>query len=241
MYSSGELQPSVLIIEDEDAIVTMLEYNLKKEGFRVRSTDNGEDAFMLIEESKPDLILLDWMLPAMSGIEICRVLRKKEETKHIPVIMLSAKGEEMDRIQGLDTGADDYLTKPFSPTELVARIRAVFRRIRPAFSKQVLEFEGITLDVDKRTVSRQGTELHMGPTEFRILQCLMEHPTRVLSREQLIRKVWGFDNDFVEPRTVDVHINRLRNALNPDNKYPDIVKTVRSAGYCLQPPGKNER
>jgi two-component system phosphate regulon response regulator PhoB len=232
-YSKKELQPSVLIVEDEDAIVTMLMYNLEKEGYRVRYTHNGEEALVMVEESKPDLILLDWMLPSLSGIEICRKLRSRKETAHIPIIMLSARGEESDRVQGLDHGADDYLVKPFSPKELMARIKAVFRRIRPVFVEEKFTFHDVAMDLQTRTITRGGHAVVMGPTEFRILQCLIEHPSRVLSRDQLIRKVWGFDTD-VEPRTVDVHINRLRKALNYDGKQADIVKTVRSAGYCLE-------
>ncbi|MCD6034365.1 MAG: phosphate regulon transcriptional regulatory protein PhoB [Rickettsiales bacterium] len=232
-YTKRELQPSVLIVEDESAIVTMLTYNLEKEGFRVRSTDNGEEALILVDESKPDIILLDWMLPSMSGIEICRTLRRKPETTNIPIIMLSARGEETDRIEGLERGADDYLVKPFSPKELISRIRAVFRRIRPAFTQEQLTFDGLVMDLTTKRITRHNTVIHMGPTEFRILQCLMEHPSRVLSRDQLIRKVWGFDTD-VEPRTVDVHINRLRKALDYDGNQHDVIKTVRSAGYCLR-------
>lgn len=235
MFESGDLKPSVLVVEDEEAISSMLKYNLEQEGITVRIADNGEDAFMLIDEAKPDLILLDWMLPSMSGIEICEILRRKEETKNIPIIMLSAKGEEVDRITGLDQGADDYLAKPFSPTELMARIRAVFRRIRPAFSGKTLSFQGLTMDLETHTCSFNDTPVELGPTEYRLLQCLIEHPTRVLSRDQLLRKVWGYDTE-VEPRTVDVHINRLRKALSKSGADTNLIKTVRSAGYCLQPP-----
>lgn len=232
MYKNTDLKPSVLIVEDEEAIIAMLQYNLEKEGYNVRSTVDSEEALIMIEESKPDLILLDWMLPSLSGVEVCNILRRNRKTANIPIIMLSAKGEEADKVQGLDCGADDYLTKPFSPAELLSRIKAVFRRIRPAFSETTLIFENVEMDLTSRKVLREKIELHMGPTEFRILQCLMEHPTRVLSRDQLIRKVWDIDT-YVEPRTVDVHINRLRKVLSCDGKYPNIVKTVRSAGYCL--------
>lgn len=234
-FEDSDLKPSILVVEDEEAIVAMLKYNLEKEGIRVRSTDNGDEVFMMIEEAKPDLILLDWMLPAISGIEILEILRRKPESKNIPVIMLSAKGEEMDRISGLEHGADDYLVKPFSPAELLARIKAVFRRIRPAFTTEKLEFGGVMIDLSARQISYNGQEIHVGPTEFRTLQCLMEHPTRVLSREQLMRKVWGYDTE-IEPRTVDVHINRLRKALTGCGAPSNVIKTIRSAGYCLQEP-----
>lgn len=233
-FSKKELHPNVLIVEDEVSIVTMLEYNLEKEGYKVRSTNDGEEAILMIEESKPDIILLDWMLPSISGIEICKMIRRNNNFNSIPIIMLSAKGEEADRIKGLDCGVDDYLVKPFSPAELTARIRAVFRRIRPAFSENMLEFADVTMDLNSCVIHRAGEQVTMGPTEFRILQCLMEHPSRVLSRDQLIRKVWGYDT-YVEARTIDVHINRLRKALNADGK-PDIIKTIRSAGYCMKDP-----
>lgn len=234
-FSKKELRPNVLIVEDEESIVTMLKYNLEKEGYRTRSTDDGEEAILMIEESKPDLVLLDWMLPSMSGIEICKMIRRNAEYNSIPIIMLSAKGEEADKISGLDCGVDDYLVKPFSPAELSARIRAVFRRIRPAFSEDTLTFADVRLDLNSCTAIRGSEQISIGPTEFRILQCMMEHPTRVLSRDQLIRKVWGYDT-YVESRTVDVHINRLRKALNCNNSKPDIIKTIRSAGYSLKDP-----
>lgn len=235
VFEDSDLKPSILVVEDEEPIVAMLKYNLEKEGLRVRSTDNGDEVFIMIEEAKPDLILLDWMLPGMSGIEILEILRRKPETKNIPVIMLSAKGEEMDRVSGLEHGADDYLVKPFAPTELMARIKAVFRRIRPAFTTEKMEFAGIVTDLSAHTVTYNGQLVKLGPTEFKTLQCLMEHPTRVLSREQLMRKVWGYDTE-IEPRTVDVHINRLRKALTQCGADSSIVKTIRSAGYCLQEP-----
>ena len=236
---SKSISASVLVVEDEDAIVTLLKYNLEKEGFRVRTTDNGDDAFMLIREDKPDIIILDWMLPGISGVEICGKLRTDEKNKDIPVIMLTAKGEELDKITGLETGADDYMTKPFSPAELSARIKAVLRRMSPSFTSNSLEFEDIIMDLDARTIERGKEEIHLGPKEFQILQCLMETPNRVLSRDQLMSKVWGYDI-YVEPRTVDVHINRLRNALNTCGTKENLIRTIRSAGYCLRAPSASE-
>lgn len=230
--SSG-IKASVLIIEDEEAIVTLLQYNLEKEGYRVRFADNGDEAFMLIREDKPDIILLDWMLPGMSGVEICSKIREDKKFRDIPIIMLTAKGEEMDRIKGLEVGADDYMVKPFSPGELIARMRAVLRRLRPTFSAATMKYEGILMDLDTRKVTRDGEEVHLGPKEFQILQCLMEHPGRVLSRDQLMSKIWGYDI-YVEPRTIDVHINRLRTSLNSVGSGENVIKTVRSAGYSLQ-------
>lgn len=227
--------PTVLVVEDEEAIVTMLKYNLEQEGFNVLSTMDGEEALMLINEKRPDVIVLDWMLPSMSGVEVCRQLRRNNDTKNIPVIMLSARGEEEDKVRGLDCGADDYMTKPFSPTELVARIRAVFRRIRPALAEKQITFADVSMDLSAHRVVRDGEEVHLGPTEFRLLQYMMEHPGRVFSREQLLDAVWGHDI-YVELRTVDVHIRRLRKALCLDKGLPDLIRTVRSAGYALEVP-----
>ena len=231
---------TVLIVEDEVAIVTMLRYNLEKEGFRVLATGDGEEAVTMVKDHKPDIIVLDWMLPGMTGIEVCKQLRWNQDTKNIPIIMLSARGEEGDRIRGLDTGADDYMVKPFSPSELISRIKAVFRRIRPAMSEKILEFSGISVDVSTHKVTRDGTEIHLSPTEFGLLRYLLEHPGRVFSREQLLDAVWGHDI-YVEIRTVDVHVRRLRKALNYDGNQPDLVRTVRSAGYALEenPGGAN--
>lgn len=226
------LQPSVLVVEDDSSIVKLLEYNLTQAGYNVRTTDNGEEAFLMIEERKPDLVLLDWMLPEMSGVQVCQKLRSSEKTRNIPIIMISARGEESDKVMGLEGGVDDYLVKPFSPRELLARINAVFRRIRPVFSEKTLEFAGIKMDMAAKTVSYHGENLHLGPTEYKLLQALLEYPKRVLSREQLIRKVWG-DEFEVEARTVDVHINRLRKALKVDTKGA-VIKTIRSSGYRLQ-------
>jgi two-component system, OmpR family, phosphate regulon response regulator PhoB len=228
------LTPSVLIIEDEEAIIVMLRYNLERQGYIVHSTSDGDEALTMVKEIKPDIILLDWMLPGCSGITICKTLRSNEETKSIPIIMLTAKGEESDRIKGLDSGADDYIVKPFSPTELIARMRAIFRRMRPAFSDKALSFGNVKMDLSSYKVTRNGTEVHLGPTEFRILQCLLEYPKRILSRETILTQVWGYDSD-IELRTVDVHINRLRAALRlSDESNTPFIWTIRSAGYCLQ-------
>ncbi len=227
------METSVLIVEDETAIVTMLRYNLEREGFKVYTTGDGEEAVTMVREYRPDIIVLDWMLPSMTGVEVCKQLRWDNETKNIPIIMLSARGEESDRIRGLDAGADDYMVKPFSPSELVARIKAVFRRLRPSLSEQKLEFAGIFMDIATHKVTRNGETVHLSPTEFGLLRYLMEHPGRVFSREQLLDAVWGHDI-YVELRTVDVHIRRLRKALNYDNKQPDLIRTVRSAGYALE-------
>jgi two-component system, OmpR family, phosphate regulon response regulator PhoB len=231
---------TVLIVEDEVAIVTMLRYNLEREGFRVLATGDGEEAVSMVRDHNPDVIVLDWMLPGMTGVEVCKQLRWDQQTKNIPIIMLSARGEEGDRIRGLDSGADDYMVKPFSPSELVSRIKAVFRRIRPSLSEKTMEFSGIIMDVTSHKVTRDGTDVHLSPTEFGLLRHLMEHPGRVFSRAQLLDSVWGHDI-YVELRTVDVHIRRLRKALNYDNKQPDLIRTVRSAGYALEenPGGEN--
>jgi len=227
------LETSVLIIEDEVAIVTLLRYNLEREGFRVFSTGDGEEAVGMVNECKPDIIVLDWMLPSMSGIDICKQLRWDPATKGVPIIMLSARGEESDRIKGLDAGADDYLVKPFSPAELIARIRAVFRRFRPALSEKILSFAGIKMDVAAHKVTRDDAEVHLSPTEFSLLRYFLEHPSRVFTREQLLDAVWGHDI-YVELRTVDVHVRRLRKGLNYDGKQPDLIRTIRSAGYALE-------
>lgn len=230
---SATISPTVLVVEDEEAITTMLRYNLEKRGFTVHTTADGEEAVLMVKEIHPDIILLDWMLPGISGIEVCTRLRADEVTKTIPIIMLTAKGEEHDRIQGLDSGADDYVLKPFSPNELISRINAVFRRMRPIFIEKILEFEDVRMDLSSFRVTRKGKEVHLGPTEFRILQCLMEYPKRIFSREQIMTQVWGYDA-YVEPRTVDVHINRLRNALKMDEADAPFIQTIRSAGYCLK-------
>ena len=225
------MTPNILVVEDEDALATLLQYNLEKEGYRVAVTGDGEEALVLVEEKQPDLVVLDWMLPKVSGIEVCRRLRGRAESRNLPIIMLTARGEESDRIRGLDTGADDYITKPFSMTELTARIRAVLRRIRPGLAEDRVRHGDITIDRVAHRVKRSGREVHLGPTEFRLLDYLMQHPGRVFSREQLLDAVWGADV-YVEARTVDVHIGRLRKALNREIEN-DPIRTVRSAGYAL--------
>lgn len=227
------MEPSVLIVDDETAIVALLKYNMEKEGFKVITTGDGEEAVVLVKEHHPDVIVLDWMLPSKTGIEVCKELRAVDDTKNVPIIMLSARGEESDRIRGLDAGADDYMVKPFSPSELVARVRAVLRRIRPALSEKSLSFAGLKMDLAAHKVTRNGSDVHLSPTEFSLLRYLMEHPKRVFSREQLLDAVWGQDI-YVELRTVDVHVRRLRKGLNFDGKQPDLIRTVRSSGYALE-------
>ncbi len=222
----------VLVVEDDEALRTLIEYNLGKEDFTVTTARDGEEALLKVEETKPDLVILDWMLPNVSGIEVCRRLRAKQATQSMPIIMLTARAEETDRVRGLETGADDYVVKPFSMEELVARIRAVLRRIRPSLVSDTVSCGDIEVDRTAHRVRRSGQEVHLGPTEFRLLDHLMQNPGRVFSREQLLNAVWGSDV-FVEARTVDVHIGRLRKALG---KHGDRnpIRTVRSAGYSLE-------
>jgi two-component system phosphate regulon response regulator PhoB len=223
--------PLVLVVEDEAALVTLLRYNLEREGFRVAEARDGEEAMLQIAEQMPDLVILDWMLPLMSGIEVCRQLRRLPETRRLPIVMLTARGEEGDKLRGLDAGADDYITKPFSPSELIARLRAVLRRTRPEREDETLKYQDLVMDLASHRVKRNGREVHLGPTEFRLLRHLLENQGRVFSREQLLDMVWGRDV-YVEPRTVDVHIRRLRKAINNDNEN-DLIRTVRAAGYAL--------
>ena len=225
------MKPYVLVVEDEEALATLLDYNLEKEGFRVERAADGEEALLKVEEETPDLMLLDWMLPKVSGVEVCRQLRQRSETRRTPVLMLTARGEETDKVRGLDTGADDYVVKPFAMSELTARIRALLRRTRPELVDERLEYAGIVLDRASRRVTRQGRNVHLGPTEFRLLDFLMQRPGRVFSRERLMDAVWG-PNTYVELRTVDVHVGRLRKALR-DGGADDPIRTVRSAGYSL--------
>jgi len=227
----SNLQPNVLIVEDEPPLVELLSYNLEKAGFQAQVARDGDEALLAVEERRPDLVLLDWMLPYVSGIEICRRIRRNPETRDLPIILLTARGEEDDRIRGLDAGADDYVVKPFSPSELVARVRAVLRRTRPAFDQDLLTYGDIAMDLTTHRVSRADAPVELGPTEFRLLRFLMEHPGRVFSREQLLDSVWGHDA-YIEPRTVDVHIRRLRKAMNLPGT-DDLIRTVRSAGYAL--------
>ncbi len=223
--------PHVLVVEDEEALAQLLKYNLEKEGYHVTVAVDGEEALVAADESKPDLIVLDWMLPKAPGIEVCRRLRARQETRNTPIVMLTARSEESDRVRGLDIGADDYITKPFSMSELLARLRAVMRRIRPGLADDKVVCGDITMDRVAHRVKRGPREVHLGPTEFRILDHLMQHPGRVFSREQLLDAVWGSDV-YVEARTVDVHIGRLRKALMVGEE-TDPIRTVRSAGYAL--------
>ena len=223
--------PSVLVVEDEPAQREVLAYNLEAEGFHVRQADNGEEALLIVAEDMPDLIVLDWMLPNVSGIEVCRRLKSRAETRAVPIIMLSARSEETDLVRGLETGADDYLVKPYSVAELMARVRTQLRRTRPATLGGVLTFGDITLDPETHRVHRAGHLLKLGPTEFRLLTTFMEKPGRVWSREQLLDRVWGRDI-YVDTRTVDVHVGRLRKALCAQGG-DDPVRTVRGAGYAL--------
>jgi two-component system, OmpR family, phosphate regulon response regulator PhoB len=223
-------QPDLLLIEDDEAIAELIVWHFAREGFSVRQTPDGEQALVLVEERVPDIVLLDWMIESLPGIEVCRRLRRNPKSANVPIIMLTARGEEEDRIRGLETGADDYVTKPFSPRELVARVSAL-RRLRPALAGELLTYADIELDSVAHKVIRGGQTVNMGPTEFRLLRHFMEHPGRVFSRGQLLDSVWGQDSD-IELRTVDVHIRRLRKAINLPGT-SDIIRTVRSAGYAL--------
>ena len=225
----------VLLVEDDAALAELLVWHLERDGRRVERTPDGEEALLLAAEHAPDIVLLDWMIEGLSGIEVCRRLRRSPATANVPIIMLTARGEEEDRIRGLETGADDYITKPFSPRELVARVAAVLRRVRPALAGERLAYSGIEMDVGDHKVRRDGAAVQLGPTEFRLLRHFLEHPARVFSRERLLDAVWGRDSD-IEPRTVDVHIRRLRKAINLDGQ-PDLIRTVRSAGYALDAEG----
>jgi two-component system phosphate regulon response regulator PhoB len=226
------VKPRILVVEDDASLVELIRYNLDAAGFDVVHTDDGEEALTLADEERPDLVLLDWMIANLPGIEVCRRLRRKPATANVPILMLTARADEADRIRGLETGADDYITKPFSPRELIARINAVLRRLRPALAGGSLDYAGISMDLAQMKVTRDGQPIPLGPTEFRLLRHFLEHPARVFSREQLLDSVWGRDV-YVEIRTVDVHIRRLRKAINADDTLPDVIRTVRSAGYAL--------
>ena len=226
------MKPHVLIVEDEDAIATLLEYNFQKEGFETSLAMDGDEALLLASERTPDLVILDWMLPKLSGVEVCRRLRRRKETATTPVIMLTARGDETDRITGLDFGADDYMVKPFSMPELFARTRALMRRSKPSLLQDVIRIGDIEVDSQAHRVKRGDKTIHLGPTEFRLLDHFMRHPGRVFSREQLLDAVWGRDV-YVEARTVDVHIGRLRKALKGPG-LTDPIRTVRSAGYAFE-------
>ncbi len=224
--------PRLLLVEDDPALAELLEFRFKAEGYAVSVTADGDEALLLAAEETPDLVVLDWMIEGTSGIEVCRRLRRDKATAHVPIIMLTAREAEDDRIRGLETGADDYVTKPFSPRELIARVNAILRRIRPALAGETLAVGDLTLDVTAHRATRRGAALALGPTEFRLLKYFMEHPGRVFSRGQLLDAVWGTDSD-IELRTVDVHIRRLRQGIAVEGG-DDPVRTVRSAGYSLE-------
>jgi two-component system phosphate regulon response regulator PhoB len=221
----------LLLVEDDRALAELLSWHFEREAFDVVRTADGEEALMLADERPPDVVILDWMIEGVSGLEVCRRLRRKALTANVPIIMLTARGEEADRIRGLETGADDYVTKPFSPRELVARVAAVLRRVRPALAGERLGYADVEMDVSAHRVRRGGEAVALGPTEFRLLRHFLEHPGRVFSRERLLESVWAHDVD-IDARTVDVHVRRLRKALNAGGR-PDLVRTVRSAGYSL--------
>jgi two-component system phosphate regulon response regulator PhoB len=224
-------KPRLLLVEDDRALADLLMWHFNREGYDIVRTADGDEALLLAEERTPDLVILDWMIEGVSGIEVCRRLRRRASTSAVPIIMLTARGEETDRIRGLETGADDYVTKPFSPRELLARVGAVLRRVRPALAGEQLSYGDLEMDVQSHRVRRGGKPVSLGPTEFRLLRHLMENPGRVFSRERLLTAVWTHDPD-IDERTVDVHVRRLRRALNEGGR-PDLVRTVRSAGYSL--------
>ena len=224
----------ILIVEDAEDVRTLLCYTLEQEGYRIREAITGEEALLLIAEARPDLVILDWMIPSPSGLEVCRILRAKPETRSLPILMVTARGEEEDRIRGLKTGADDYITKPFSVREIAARVQALLRRAHPEKIADRLQLGDVVLDRSTHKVSRGGAPLHLGPIEYRLLSVFLEHPHRVLSREQLLRRVWGEDSE-IDLRTVDVHVGRLRKILNSTGG-EDAIRTVRAAGYALDLP-----
>lgn len=226
----------LLLVEDDTALAELLIFHFEREGHRVRHTPDGEEALLLVREQLPDIVVLDWMVENVSGIEVCRRLRRDSATANVPIIMLTARGEEEDRIRGLETGADDYITKPFSPRELVARVTAVLRRVRPALAGKTLHYADIEIDTVAHRARRGGEPLALGPTEFRLLTHFIEHPGHVFSRQRLLDSVWGHERD-IELRTVDVHIRRLRKAINAGGR-PDLIRTVRSAGYALDAEGR---
>jgi len=227
----GAAKARILVVEDEPALVELLTYNLERAGYETAVARDGEEAELMIAENKPDLVVLDWMLPYVSGMEICRRLRARAATRQLPIIILTARGEETDRVRGLEAGADDYVVKPFSPRELVARVSAILRRAQPGSDDEILSFDDVQMDMAAHRVTRDGRPVALGPTEFRLLHHFLSNPGRVFSREQLLNSVWGYDA-AIEPRTVDVHIRRLRKALNTDGQ-ADLIRTVRAAGYAL--------
>src|ERR1700754_4560964 len=224
--------PRVAVVEDEEALSVLLRYNLEAEGFEVDTILRGDEAEMRLQERTPDLLILDWMLPGVSGIELCRRLRMRPETQRLPIIMLTARGEESDRVRGLSTGADDYLVKPFSTPEFMARVRALLRRAKPEVLSSVLKVGDIMLDREAHRVYRKKSEIKLGPTEFRLLEFMMQHPGRVFSRSQLLDNVWG-ETIYIDERTVDVHVGRLRKAVN-NCRMPDVIRTIRGAGYAIR-------
>jgi two-component system phosphate regulon response regulator PhoB len=225
----------LLLVEDDRAIAELVKFHFTRADYTVTTTANGEEALILVEEIRPDLMILDWMIEGISGIELCRRLRRKPATANLPIIMLTARGEEDDRLRGLETGADDYVTKPFSPKELVVRAAAVLRRVRPALAAETLDYAGLEMDLGAHRVRRDGQAVNLGPTEYRLLRHFLEHPGRVFSRQQLLETVWPHSEE-IELRTVDVHIRRLRMALG-EHGGSDLVRTVRSAGYALDAEG----
>ncbi|MBB6010733.1 phosphate regulon transcriptional regulator PhoB [Aquamicrobium sp. NLF2-7] len=226
------IAPRIMVVEDEEPLGVLLRYNLEAEGYQVEIVTRGDEAELRLQENVPDLLVLDWMVPAISGIELCRRLRMREQTERLPIIMLTARGEESDRVRGLSTGADDYLVKPFSMPELVARVKALLRRAKPEVLSSVLKVGDIVLDREQHRVYRKKSEIRLGPTEFRLLEFMMQHPGRVFSRGQLLDNVWG-ETIYIDERTVDVHVGRLRKAVNT-GRMPDVIRTVRGSGYAIR-------
>lgn len=224
--------PKIMVVEDEEPLGVLLRYNLEAEGYQVEIVTRGDEAEIRLQENVPDLLVLDWMVPAISGIELCRRLRMRPETERLPIIMLTARGEESDRVRGLSTGADDYLVKPFSTPEFMARVRALLRRAKPEVLSSVLKVGDIVLDREAHRVYRRKNEIRLGPTEFRLLEFLMQYPGRVFSRGQLLDNVWG-ETIYIDERTVDVHVGRLRKAVNT-GRQADVIRTIRGAGYAIQ-------
>ncbi len=226
------IAPKILVVEDEEPLCVLLQYNLEAEGYQVEAVGRGDEADLRLQENVPDLLVLDWMIPGVSGIELCRRLRMRPETERLPIIMLTARGEESDRVRGLSTGADDYLVKPFSTPEFIARVRALLRRAKPEVLSSVLKVGDIVLDRESHRVYRRKNEISLGPTEFRLLEFMMQHPGRVFSRSQLLDNVWG-ETIYIDERTVDVHVGRLRKAVNT-GRLPDVIRTIRGAGYAIR-------
>ena len=226
------IAPKVMVVEDEEPLGVLLRYNLESEGYQVEVVTRGDEAEIRLQENVPDLLVLDWMVPALSGIELCRRLRMRPETERLPIIMLTARGEESDRVRGLSTGADDYLVKPFSTPEFMARVKALLRRAKPEVLSSILKVGDILLDRESHRVYRKKSEIKLGPTEFRLLEFMMRHPGRVFSRSQLLDNVWG-ETIYIDERTVDVHVGRLRKAVNT-GRMPDVIRTIRGAGYAIR-------